>query len=38
MFFEDFQVGQKWESKGRTITDADVVIFTGITGALNPLF
>lgn len=38
MYFEDFQIGQKWESKGRTVTEADVVIFTGITGALNPLF
>ncbi|WP_338602102.1 MaoC family dehydratase [Sulfolobus tengchongensis] len=38
MYFEDFQVGQKWETKGRTITEADIVIFTGITGALNPLF
>lgn len=38
MYFEDFQIGQKWETKGRTITEADVVIFTGITGALNPLF
>lgn len=38
MYLEDFQIGQKWESKGRTVTEADVVIFTGITGALNPLF
>ncbi|QIW22934.1 MaoC family dehydratase [Sulfolobus sp. S-194] len=38
MYFEDFQIGQKWESKGRTITEADVVLFTGLTGALNPLF
>ncbi|BAB65042.1 MULTISPECIES: MaoC family dehydratase [Sulfurisphaera] len=38
MYFEDFQVGQKWESKGRTVTEADVVLFTGLTGALNPLF
>lgn len=38
MYFEDFQIGQKWESKGRTVTEADVVLFTGLTGALNPLF
>lgn len=38
MYFEDFQIGQKWETKGRTVTEADVVLFTGITGALNPLF
>ncbi|AOL15505.1 dehydratase [Sulfolobus sp. A20] len=38
MYFEDFQLGQKWETKGRTVTEADVVIFTGMTGALNPLF
>jgi len=38
MYFEDFQIGQKFESKGRTVTEADVVLFTGLTGALNPLF
>ncbi|ARM74694.1 MaoC family dehydratase [Acidianus manzaensis] len=38
MYFEDFQIGQKWETKGRTVTEADVVLFTGLTGALNPLF
>ncbi|BFH73104.1 MaoC family dehydratase [Sulfurisphaera javensis] len=38
MYFEDFQLGQKWETKGRTVTEADVVLFTGLTGALNPLF
>ena len=38
MYFEDFQIGQKFESKGRTVTETDVVLFTSITGALNPLF
>lgn len=38
MYFEDFQIGQRFESKGRTVTETDVVLFTGLTGALNPLF
>lgn len=38
MYFEDFQIGQKFESKGRTVTEADVVLFASLTGAFNPLF
>ena len=38
MFFEDFVVGSKQITFGRTITEADIVIFAGMTGANNPLF
>ncbi|AHC51375.1 MaoC family dehydratase [Sulfolobus acidocaldarius SUSAZ] len=38
MYFEDFKVGQKWETKGRTVGEADVIIFSTMTGAYNPLF
>jgi acyl dehydratase len=34
---EDVTVGQQWESQGRTITEADVVNFAGISGDFNPI-
>ena len=36
-FFSDFEVGQRFVSGGRTITEADVVNFAGISGDYNPL-
>src|SRR5712692_11033620 len=38
MFYEDFQIGSKQTTFGRTVTEADIVIFAGMTGAINPLF
>ena len=38
MYYEDFLVGSKQTTFGRTVTDADIVIFAGMTGASNPLF
>lgn len=38
MFFEEFQIGQKFPVQGRTITETDVVLFSTMTGAYNPLF
>ena len=35
--FEDLHVGQRWESRSRTITEADVVNFAGLTGDFDPL-
>ena len=35
--FEDLAVGDEWESLRRTITEADVVLFAGLTGDYNPL-
>jgi len=35
--FNDLQVGDEWESPRRTITEADVVNFAGISGDFNPI-
>ena len=35
--FEQLQVGDRWESRARTITEADVVHFAGLTGDFDPL-
>ena len=32
MFYEEFSVGQVFETGGRTVTDADVVLFAGVSG------
>ena len=31
-YFEDFQVGSVFETRGRTITEADIVNFAGLSG------
>ena len=31
-YFDDLQIGQKWVSSRRTVTESDVVIFAGMTG------
>ena len=36
-YLEDFKVGEKAVSPGRTVTEADVVIFAGISGDWNEL-
>jgi len=36
-YFEDFQVGEQLRTLGRTITEADIVNFCGISGDFNPL-
>lgn len=35
--FEAFNVGDQYESQGRTVTEADVVTFAGLSGDFNPL-
>jgi acyl dehydratase len=37
LYFEDVAVGQEWESLGRTVTQADIVNFAGISGDFNPI-
>lgn len=37
MWFDDVQVGQKWTSHGRTVTESDVSLFASSTGDFNPL-
>ena len=36
-YFEDFAVGQEMVTRGRTITEADVVNFAGLSGDFHPL-
>jgi acyl dehydratase len=35
-FIEDFKVGEVYRSRGRTITDSDLVQFTGLSWDTNP--
>jgi acyl dehydratase len=37
MYFEDFEVGQQVRSPGRTITEADIVAFAGLSGDFNSI-
>jgi len=36
-YYEEFEPGMSFVSKGRTVTEADVVNFAGISGDFNPL-
>ena len=36
-FFEAFEVGQKMVTRGRTITESDIVQFGALTGDFNPM-
>lgn len=36
-YFSEFEVGQSFETGGRTITETDVVLFAGLSGDYNPL-
>jgi len=36
-YFEDFQVGDKIVTRGRTITEADIVMFSAFSGDWHPL-
>jgi 3-hydroxybutyryl-CoA dehydratase len=37
LYFDDVTVGQEWESLCRTITEADIVNFAGLSGDFNPI-
>jgi len=37
-YFDEFSIGEKFETIGRTVTETDVVIFSTLTGAYNPMF
>ena len=34
-FFDDIAVGEEYESPGRTVTEADIVLFAGLSGDYN---
>jgi acyl dehydratase len=35
--FDEFEIGNCYESQARTVTEADVVAFAGLSGDFNPL-
>lgn len=35
LFFEEFVIGESVESVGRTVTEADIVLFAGLSGDYN---
>jgi acyl dehydratase len=37
LFFDEFEVGRTWLTPRRTITEADIVMFAGLTGDFNPV-
>ncbi len=37
LFVDDVEVGQEWDSPGRTITETDIVNFAGVSGDFNPI-
>ena len=37
LYFDDVAVGQEWKSQGRTVTEADIVHFAGLSGDFNPI-
>lgn len=37
LYFDDVEVGQQWQSLGRTITETDIVNFAGLSGDFNPI-
>jgi acyl dehydratase len=37
LYFDDIEVGQQWESLGRTVTQTDIVNFAGLSGDFNPI-
>jgi acyl dehydratase len=37
LYFEDVEVGFRFETPRRTVTEADLVVFSGLSGDYNPL-
>jgi acyl dehydratase len=37
LYFEDVEVGQEWESHGRTLTETDIVNYAGLSGDFNSI-
>jgi 3-hydroxybutyryl-CoA dehydratase len=36
-YLESYEVGETWKSRGRTITETDIVLFAGLSGDWHPL-
>jgi acyl dehydratase len=37
LYFDDIELNQEWESLGRTVTQADIANFAGVSGDFNPI-
>ncbi len=37
LYFDDVAIGQEWDSLSRTVTEADIVNFAGLSGDFNPM-
>jgi len=37
LYFEEFEIGAEVESPGRTVTEADITLFAGLSGDFNEL-
>ncbi|HEY2786446.1 MAG TPA: MaoC/PaaZ C-terminal domain-containing protein [Fimbriiglobus sp.] len=37
LYYDDLEIGQAWESYGRTVTEADIVNFAGFSGDFNAI-
>lgn len=37
LYFEEFEVGQKFTTAGRTVTEADIVAYAGLSGDYNQI-
>jgi acyl dehydratase len=37
LYWEDWEIGAEFESPARTVTEADIVMFAGLSGDYNPL-
>ena len=37
LYYEDLDVGRRWRTAARTVTEADIVAFAGVSGDFNPI-
>jgi acyl dehydratase len=37
LYYEEFEIGQGFTSRGRTVTETDIVNFAGVSGDFNPV-
>ncbi|MGL6097287.1 MAG: MaoC/PaaZ C-terminal domain-containing protein [Fimbriiglobus sp.] len=37
LYLDDLELGQEWESGGRTVTETDIVSYAGFSGDYNPM-
>lgn len=38
LYYDDFEIGDKWRTHGRTITESDMVMFNSLVGLQHPAF